>query len=557
MQYIIGNYNDSLVIVSILIAILSAVVALDLSAFALEYDNKRDQRKWLIIAGIGLGLGIWIMHFIGMLALELPIPIHYVGGRTLASIAIAIVGCLTGFFICFEKQKLSYILSGGLIMGLSITAMHYTGMAAMHMSAKMVYDPYLVGLSGMIAIFAATTSLVVMFTNKVKFIHEGLFGKLSSALLMGLAIAAMHYTGMAAISFIPDGELLTMVHDEFLIEGSALIVPLAMASSGLIILPLFAKDVVNRLALTSALEADFLRDSETRLRKLIEYLGDAVVVIDKRGIIQSFNRSATTLFAYTADEVINKNISMLMPEPHKSAHDGYLARYLRTGSSGLIDAGPRPVDALHKNGQLMPVELIISDAGEGSDSRFIGIIRDVAEQNAKMDRLAAIANYDQLTGLCNRGLFNKRLEHEISLAKRQKRMLAVMFLDLDEFKAVNDDYGHDAGDALLKHVAVILEQSVRESDSVARIGGDEFCVLLESITDPTNPARVATKILQAFAEPVRVGDNNFDVTTSIGIALYPDDALDLETLMKNADTAMYFAKNNGKNQYKIYDKSMG
>lgn len=555
MQYIEGYYNYQLVTLSVLAAALAAIVALDLSAFALEFDEKRERRKWLVFASLALGIGIWTMHFIGMLAFQLPIPVHYDGSVTFLSFVISVVGCLFGFFISFKKFTPFPVLVGGLSMGSAITAMHYTGMAAMHMPAKIVYEPYMIGLSGLIAIGASTASLFVMSSPKIRILTTGFSHKLSGAILMGLAISGMHYTGMAATSFIP-GNAASMEIGEFMIEGFSLILPLVLSASFLIILPLFAKDVANRKALTMALESEFLRKSETRLRKLIEYLGDAVIVINTQGIIKLFNRSATTLFGYTPDEVMGKNISMLMHGAEQKAHDSYVNSYVHTGRSVLIDAGPRPVEALLKNGQVIPVEIIISDAGEGSDNRFIGIIRDISAQKAEMDRLTNIANYDQLTGLCNRNLYHQNLEHAISLAKRQQNMLAVMFLDLDGFKAVNDNFGHDAGDELLRKIAAILLQNVRESDTVARFGGDEFCILLEGISDPIHTVMLSKKILRAFSEPVRVGDNNLKVTTSMGIALYPGDGEGIETLIKNADTAMYLAKSSGKNQYKFYDKSI-
>lgn len=555
MQYIEGYYNYQLVALSVLAAMIAAIIALDLSAFALEIDEKHERRKWLVFASLALGIGIWTMHFIGMLAFQLPIPVHYDGSLTFLSLVISVVGCLFGFSISFKKFTPLPALVGGLSMGSAITAMHYTGMAAMHMPAKMVYEPYMVGLSGLIAIGASTASLFIMSSPKTRILNTGFSYKLGGAILMGLAISGMHYTGMAATSFIP-GKMASMEINGFRIEGISLILPLVLSTSFLIILPLFAKDVVNRKALKMTLETEYLRKSETRLRKLIEYLGDAVVVINTRGIIKLFNKSATTLFGYTPDEVMGKNISMLMHGADKKAHNSYVNSYVHTGHSVLIDTGPRPVEALLKNGQVIPVEIIISDAGEGSDNRFIGIIRDISAQAAEMDRLTNIANYDQLTGLCNRNLYYQNLQHAISLAKRQQNILAVMFLDLDEFKAINDNFGHEAGDELLRKVAALLLQNVRESDTVARLGGDEFCILIEGINDPVHPAMLSKKILRALSKPVRVGDNNLKVTSSIGIALFPEDGNKMEALIKNADTAMYLAKSSGKNQYKFYDKSI-
>ena len=551
MQYIEGYYNYPLVTLSVVVSMVAAIVALDISSFAFEYSEKRDRRKWLFVAGLALGVGIWTMHLIGMFAFQLPVHVHYDFPATLASLIIITLGCPLSFFVYFEKNTLRATLTGGLIMGLAISTMHYLGMAAMHMPAKMIYEPYIVLLSILIAVGTSTLSMYIMLSPKLISLIKGLPQKLAAAMFMGLAISGMHYTGMAAVDFIP-AETIILDKHQLILEGETLIIPLVIAASFLIILPLFAKDVANRKALTFALETEFLRKSETRLRLLIEFLGDAVIVINPKGFIRLFNRSASTLFGYAPEEVMGKNISMLMHGDNSKMHDSFIRRYLQTGRSSLIDTGPRKVEALHKNGNIIPVEIIISETDEGSDNQFIGIIRDISAQQAELNRLASIANYDQLTGLCNRHLFRQTLQHAISLAKRQNNMVAVMFLDLDGFKAVNDKYGHAIGDELLKKVAELLHRSTRESDTVARLGGDEFCIIIEALSDSIHSVMLSKKILQEFSKAISVEDKLLEVTSSIGIAIYPRDGDNMEQLINNADAAMYQAKKSGKNQYKFF-----
>jgi len=192
----------------------------------------------------------------------------------------------------------------------------------------------------------------------------------------------------------------------------------------------------------------------------------------------------------------------------------------------------------------------------GQPERMVGINMDVTEKKKSDELIWTYANFDALTGLPNRRLFRDRLKHEIQNSRRARLTMALMFLDLDGFKDVNDTLGHDMGDVLLREAAKRLQRCVRESDTVARLGGDEFTVILPEIHDPSSIDRVAENILKALSEPIMLGNDIAYVSASIGITLYPDDATDIEDLLKNADQAMYAAKQRGKNQYQYFTASM-
>lgn len=182
--------------------------------------------------------------------------------------------------------------------------------------------------------------------------------------------------------------------------------------------------------------------------------------------------------------------------------------------------------------------------------------REVDARIAHAKQVEYLAFHDGLTGLPNRSLFTQLLQQGIAQAQRYDRKLAVLFLDLDRFKAINDTLGHDAGDVLLKEVAERLKSCLRDSDTVARLGGDEFVVLLPELADESHCANVARKMINAVARPVRLRDQDFRVTVSIGISTYPGDGKDQETLTKHADVAMYHAKEQGKNNYQVYSKKL-
>ncbi len=298
-----------------------------------------------------------------------------------------------------------------------------------------------------------------------------------------------------------------------------------------------------------------LEKSQGQLQAIIQNVMDGIITIDESGLIQGFNPAAESIFGYMQDEVMGQNVKMLMPEPDRSAHDGYLHRYMNSNESHILGTRGREVTAVRKNGQTFPMELSASEMMLGGHRYFIGIVRDITERKEAEARIAHMAHFDFLTGLPNRASFLNILDHSINLAKRSRHRLAVLFIDLDGFKQINDTLGHEAGDLLLKGVSGRFLRTVRESDTVARLGGDEFVLLLENIESSQNAVFVAEKIVHALAAPFDLNGQPGKVGASIGIALFPDDAEDAKSLVSRADEAMYRAKHGGKNIWKLYSEA--
>jgi len=191
----------------------------------------------------------------------------------------------------------------------------------------------------------------------------------------------------------------------------------------------------------------------------------------------------------------------------------------------------------------------------GKVNKIYGVIIDITAQKEKQESLAQMAFYDSLTNLPNRIMLKSHLRKAISRARRKEHDITVMFLDLDGFKNVNDTMGHDIGDALLKEVANRLNESVREEDLISRLGGDEFIIVFEE-TNKDEVSMIADRVLRDISAPYTILDHNISISPSIGIATYPDDALDMENLIKNADKAMYLAKDKGKANYQFYTKEL-
>lgn len=303
-----------------------------------------------------------------------------------------------------------------------------------------------------------------------------------------------------------------------------------------------------------------LNQAAQHTQTILNNLMDGVITIDSQGQVESINQAACTLFGYTLDEVLGHNISMLTPEPHRHRHDGYLQRYLLTNKAHILGKVAE-VEGLRKDGTLFPMSLQISEVVNGDATIFIGIVRDITQHRRDIEEIRRLAFYDALTGLPNRRLLMDRLRQALHTSHRSGHHGALMFLDLDHFKQLNDTQGHDLGDLLLQQVAARIQGCARVGDSLARLGGDEFVVLLEKLSTSATEAAsqaetVAHKILQSFQGAFDLKGHAHDSTTSIGIVVFKGEHDAIDELLKKADLAMYQAKAAGRNNARFFDPAM-
>ncbi|MDR5733685.1 EAL domain-containing protein [Caballeronia sp. LZ025] len=423
-----NTYNPLLVVCSLLVAMLAAYTALDMAG-RIALAEGRAARYWMIGGACAMGLGIWSMHFIGMLAFNLPIALGYDPAITLLSLLIAIAASMFALWLVGQKTlPSSRLIVGALLMGPAIAGMHYTGMAAMRMRPGIEYEPALVVLSVTIAIVASGAALWIAF--RLREASGRLFLRGIASLVMGVAIVGMHYTGMAAAHF-PLGSV-----------------------------------------------CDAARDG---------------------------------------------------------ADPAWLALVVILVTLAVI-----------------AIALIISVLDLRMEARTAVLAASLAEANKE---LAFLALHDSLTGLPNRVLLEDRLEQLVRGARHTKGRFTLMFMDLDSFKAVNDALGHRVGDKLLVDVSRRLRDALRSHDTIARVGGDEF-VLLSDVGDETGAAAVAQALARAIEAPFQVEGHDVRISLSIGIAIYPDNGADQEELLSNADAAMYHAKALGSGSCCFLEPSM-
>jgi diguanylate cyclase (GGDEF)-like protein/PAS domain S-box-containing protein len=286
---------------------------------------------------------------------------------------------------------------------------------------------------------------------------------------------------------------------------------------------------------------------------VFEYSMEGIMITDADAHILSVNKAFTDITGYSADEAIGKTPRLLRSNLHDESF--YQELWASLEQEGMWQG---EIKNRRKDGELFPVWSNISAVRDEHEQvrRYINIFTDITDKKLSEEHIYRLAHYDILTGLPNRALLQQRLQQALQLAKRHRHKLAILFLDLDRFKLVNDTLGHAVGDQLLQQVGKQLTACVRKADTVSRLGGDEFVIILDDLASTDAAAQIATKVLETLSRPFNLHGHDVYVTASAGISLYPDDGEDANHLFKNADTAMYRAKEQGKNTYRFYTEEM-
>ncbi len=296
-----------------------------------------------------------------------------------------------------------------------------------------------------------------------------------------------------------------------------------------------------------------LRVSEQRARAVLDTAANGIITIDRLGRVESMNPAAERMFGYPSALVVGSNVSMLMPESVGRDHDSYLQRFHRTGERRVI-GHYREVVGRRRDGTTFPLEVAVSDVG-ADVGLFTGVLKDVTERKEFEERLAHQAVHDPLTGLANRTLLLEHLEHVRARLPRHPGIVALLFVDLDRFKLVNDTLGHDAGDEVLTTIARLLRKAVRPEDMVARVGGDEFVVICSDLADPSEVEAIAQRVSQSLNVPQRVRGREVFLSASVGVVFTDNAARTGSELLQDADAAMYQAKEQRRGSYAMLDEA--
>ncbi|MDH3760128.1 MAG: EAL domain-containing protein [Gammaproteobacteria bacterium] len=309
------------------------------------------------------------------------------------------------------------------------------------------------------------------------------------------------------------------------------------------------EDRVHALEIDLRQKKEIILAQHTQLEAFSGSSIDALVQMDFDGHITGWNKQAEKIFGWAADDIVDLRIEdTIIPPRYRAAHAKGMKRFLENGETSVMDTLIE-IHALHRDGHEFPVEISVSVIDSPDLQEFNAYIRDISERKHAETVIWNQANFDSLTSLPNRNLFLQKLEHEIRSCDRSNQSLALIYMDVDRFRDVNDSLGHDMGDMLLIEISDRLQKVVREIDTVSRLGGDEFTIILGNIDDQLSVQPVCQELLEALAEPFQLENEKVFLTASIGVTFYPQDSKKIEDLQRNADQAMYAAKAEGSNRY--------
>ncbi|MFC4355584.1 EAL domain-containing protein [Chryseomicrobium palamuruense] len=536
-------YDWPLILLSISVAIFSSFIALDISS-RLALSTAKSRHRWIGAGAIVLGLGIWSMHFMAMLAFHLPTEVSYEVPLVIISILPALIASGIAFSIIHRPSySLVRFLVGALFIAAGIVSMHYIGMEAMNMSLRIVYDPFLVALSVLVAYTASLAALFLLFRSQ----HQAGFHwrKLGSAVILGAAISGMHYTGMAAATYVSDSHAM---HPHVPSVTNSLL-GYAVAFGMLVILGFTYLNLRYERRIFAQKRA-----SNDKFESVIESAKEAIIVTTDEGLITHWNRGAETIFGYAKKEMIGKHSSLLIPAESGEQFDQIRRQYL-PHAPGSLYGKTHELTGLRKDGSVFPMEMSLGSWQEGETFYFSKFIRDITTRKQSEDQIRHLSLTDSLTDLPNRRYFTERLLPTLQNAKANQESLALLYMDIDHFKHINDRFGHPVGDQLLVEVTERLRLKIGKVATLARLGGDEFVFLLPG-ADSDKAIKFAANILKCFHTPFLLEKENLYVTPSIGISVYPDHGDDVDTLIKHADIALYQVKEFGKNHFRLFTNDM-
>ena len=490
-------------------------------------------RRWLGAAAAVFGASVWSLHFVAMLAFMPGLEMAYEVGLTAASIAAAAGGAALAF--AAGRAPLPHaarVVLRGLLLGLAVVAMHYAGVAAMSFGGFLTFDRTYVTASVLVSLSVSTLA-------SARMTGLGAFRRRAEvAGWLALAICGLHFTGMAAVAIAPG------VADR---AGSTLLGTAGLAWwVGGVSLAVLAAGLA-AVAVEGHLTQRALRDLG-RLR-LLSNLASEVLLIHREGQVLEINSAGERLFKAPVEELVGRELSSLFTDDSAPA----LARRAQTPA---CERPPEEFAARTVGGSPVAVELTCQPIDYLGRPATAVALRDLSVRRRDEERIRHLARHDALTGLPNRYNLQERLELSLDAAGRQGRSVALAYMDLDRFKSVNDLHGHVIGDALLVQVSRRVTAEIGSGDTLARVGGDEFVMVLVGGTQPESTAQVTMRVVEALRQPFQIDGRRIEIGASVGVSLYPQDGATPEALTKAADAAMYRAKDEGRGTVRFYEASM-
>ncbi|HVJ34579.1 MAG TPA: EAL domain-containing protein [Terriglobia bacterium] len=574
--YLSQQQDWRLSLLGAVLCLLTAVTAFSLLGRAGD-AGRRGRAGWVAAAAVVFAIGIWSAHLLiqlefmaawqlrhdlpqAALAMLLAIILAAIGlglMRTAARDAAPTAGVPTPG-ISTHGIPAGRALAGGAILGGGLAALHYAGLVALQAPGSFRFGG--LAVTAAMAVVVASGMAAAFFLMR----RNDLLHRILAAIVMTVGLVGLQAITMATASLQFDHP---MPLDATGASVGLVLSPLGMAgvltvATFLFLLAGFVAALVDQRLVTVH------RREAARLRQLADATFEGVV-LHRDGWIVDANAAICNMLGRTARQIIGHHVLEVVAESGQTQVAASIeavrsteqqvqapdATGEHTGSEHPAGEHPIEINLRHADGHLFPVEYL-SRGLQGEAGLRVVAVRDISDRKAAEERIRFMANHDSLTGLPNRTLFQDRLTQAVARSKRGASTAAVLCLDLDRFKNVNDISGHDVGDELLRQVAQRLTRSVRADDTVARLSGDEFAIIQVGVAHPDGPAILADRLVKVLAQPFDIGGHQVMISTSLGIALYPGDGEDDEELLRAADTALYRAKAGGRGVYRFFEAEM-
>ncbi len=502
---ILQSHDPKLVLLAAAICALGSFITLFLFGQAREMHGQ-GRSGWLFLAGFAAGAVMWTTHFVALLAFQPGIGIGFDPALTGGAFFVAVIFATIGLAVAAYGPGASGFVGGG-IVGLGAAAMHFTAMSSLHIAGIIAWNPVTIAMGVVLCTTCGVLSVGRAHT-------EGRNVQVIAPLFLAAGICIMHFVGMAAIQIAPSTTI-----------------PIPAKTIDPTILGYFVTAMALLLigtgVATTMIARGARKEAQTQLRNIANASVEGLVLTDGTKILD-FNESLRTLVG---------------PDRAATLRNMPIWDFIEYRGDRSLE---RFEAQLLSDGGLVPVEVIVRNTHADGAVRRIYALRDLRERRAAEQRILYLAHFDTLTGLPNRASFQDRLENDLAAMRARSGELALMIVDLDRFKEINDVHGHAAGDELLKATAARITALLSHTEFAARLGGDEFVIVQTGRDQPASAARLADKLLEVFSKPVSVAGQPFHVGMTVGVAVFPKDGDDCRSLLANADLALYRAKEQGR-----------
>ena len=523
------DHDPGYVLLAVVICALGSVTTMLLAGRA----QSHHRAVWVILSGVCLGAGMWATHLIAMVGYRSDVPMAYT--PVLLSMALVFGTLLTqlGLAVITRAPHVALVrMAGGALVGLGAIALHSLLMGALITPGQVEQQPALITLAVLLALTGG------VFAGYFGFARNRAVDRVAGALSLMVMVIGLHFVATGGLTIDPTTPL--PVHGTG-VARNALTLPVVFA-----VFAILATGATS--ALFDARMARRTAEAAERFRVLTNSTFEGILIL-RDGRIVDHNAAAGTLIGVPSEQILDTPFLDWITDDDRDRQS--VANALTDPDQPCQTRIDRP-DGTSLDVEIAGRQMALHDGRPGQ----VVAVRDITARRKSEERIRFLATHDALTDLPNRRLFMELADKVLAQARRSGAHFAVMVLDLDGFKIINDTHGHDAGDSLIQAMARRISTAVRDSDVVARLGGDEFVILQTATTQPTNALSLSRRLMDEVARPVRLADAEVSVGVSIGIALYPGDGERVDELVRNADTAMYRAKADGKGAYRFFEPAM-